>query len=426
MAEGDYVAEIGVRVALHAGRDVRDRQRLDPANRWGIARGYWDAWYQPDRSGFERPVGLILTVQFPAFDRAAAEDVAIGIGDRVARLAAFYSGSPPSPCRLIRLAAVNDAGALVEQWNYFYDSESPPSTRLVERELHEFLRRMSGAEEEKGQNLELAARWYALSTAGLSPIDQYLALWVGLEAIGPLLAPYYHSDSPRASCDVCGNEAGKKRARGPAAIEHLIKQLAPEVFAGRSYQGIYGLRNDIVHGLRPSAELEEEVAPLVPDLQLCLGAGVLVAHSGPASEPAFGWQGALPRDYEERPDARSHLRSERPLPDHRPYIGGWVSVSRIFDDADVGVNDKGEYRRLGTVKVGYQAQVPSGISEADVTTKYTLFGRSGVDYELKDRNVKPPETLQVEEWRPQEISPAWQRVAEKQRSRRSGPAQRSD
>ena len=281
MAEHDYVAEVGVRVALHTGRNVRNRQSLDPAERWGITRGYWDAWYEADRIGVERPVGLILTAQLPATDRAAAEDAAIGIGNRVARLAAFYSGSPPSPCRLIRLAAVTDAGYVTEQWNYFYDSEAPPTIRLVARELHEFLRRISEAGTGKGEALELAARWYALSTAGLSPIDQYLALWVGLEAIGPMLGPYYHPDSSRAACGVCGHAAGRTRKRGPAAVEHLIKQLAPEVFKDRTYQDIYNLRSEIVHGLRPSVELEAEVASLVADLQLCLGAGVLIAHSVP-------------------------------------------------------------------------------------------------------------------------------------------------
>ena len=95
------------------------------------------------------------------------------------------------------------------------------------------------------------------------------------------------------------------------------------------------------------------------------------------------------------------------MPEHRPYFGDWITVSRTFDDADVGVNDMGEYRRFGTVKVGHQALAPQGMSEADFTHEYTLFERPGVDYELVDRNVDPPQPLRLAKWRPRAISPAW-------------------
>lgn len=409
-----FVAEVLIPAALHAGRGRTDRQRLDPPEKWGIQRGYWEPWYVADRTGVERPAGLVLTSQFLALDVTEAEDRSLALGHQLGHLTAYFVGAPPQRPRLKRIAEVTTDDTLLAQWDYFYDSESPPSIRVQPRELNEFLRKLAETDKAKRATLELAMRWYALSTAGQSVLDQYLSIWIGLEAIGPILAEYYHPGSPKVHCAVCQNVPGKDRDRSRSAVEHLIRQNAPEAFEEHTLQSLYDLRSAIVHPPKPRADLEREVEPLVPALQLCLGAGILGARSGPIAEPLYGWKGALPRDYEERPDARGEIVPSRALPDHKPFFGEWIDLTRDFEDRDVGVNETGEYHRFGDVRIGIKATAPKGMSESEFARRYVLFQRSGVTYELTDKNVEPVVPIAPEAWRTRPEPPAWIRLRKRE------------
>jgi len=410
--ESKYVAEIGVPVAVHAGAGWRDRQSLDPAREWGILRGYWDIWYRTDSLRTDRPVGLLVTAEYLAADREAAEDHALALGYRVGMLSSFFAGSPVQQSRLIKIAQTDPAGRLTAQWDYFYDSEFPPSIRLDPPELHAFLSRFADASPQVRERLERAARWYALSIGGLSEADKFLAVWVGLESIEDILSRQFHPRGKKAPCPECGNQAGK--TRGHPGIEHLVRTIAPELLETRTFQELKDLRNDIAHGLRPLNELIDDLVEVVPDAQLCLAVGVLVAHSGATDEPTYGWHGALPRDYSHRPDARAELIVPIPLPNHQPYLGSWVKQTREFDDSLIEVNSGGEYARDGVVRTKFEATVPKGMSADEIPRRYEIFGRLGVRYSLTNKNTSPEQPVEIGAWRQVAVSAAWQRVVAKQ------------
>ena len=173
-----FVAQLSVPAALHSGRDEKLRQQLLPPEAWGVDRAYWDIWYAEGRFGTDEPKGLMLTAQLSASTPEDAEDQALQLAGRLGQMAAFFAGAPPQRPHLIRLAEVNSNDELLTQWNYYYDSPGPPSIELRPPELHEFLRRMAETEEPLRSTLELAARWYAISTGGLSVLDQYLSAWM--------------------------------------------------------------------------------------------------------------------------------------------------------------------------------------------------------------------------------------------------------
>jgi hypothetical protein len=206
-----------------------------------------------------------------------------------------------------------------------------------------------------------------------------------------------------------------------AGIEHLVRRLAPELLTERTFHSVYELRNQIVHGLRPLDELEAEVQPLVPDLQLCLGVGALVARRGPTKDAAYGWKGALPRDNEDRPDARTDSRPPVALPDEKPYFGGWIDVTRESPEPDFNakVGNDGVYELHSSVRTSFTATVPLGITEDQISRGYVLFERSGLAYYLTDNNVTPPKDVKPIPWRDRLISPAWERARQSDREDQS-------
>ena len=80
--------------------------------------------------------------------------------------------------------------------------------------------------------MELATRWYGKSLSADNPMDGYLAAWIGLEVLGPLLFGFYHNAGPKPPCSVCGNKPGRDRDRKFAGIEHIVRLRAPELLDG--------------------------------------------------------------------------------------------------------------------------------------------------------------------------------------------------
>ncbi len=364
---GIFVAEVGVPVAFHGGRTVR--QPLDDPGWLGLSRGYWGVWHSADATGAEWPIGLLLTIEFSASALTEAEDRALSVATRLGYIASFQYGAPVQPPRLVRLARVGQTTA-------------PDRDRI-----------------------EAAMRWYTISLGGYSALDQYAALWFGLEAVGPPLAKLFHPDGPRVACDVCGNQAGASRDEGLAGVDHMIKRIAPELTKDHTGVQLHGLRGEIAHPhpLRPVDELIAQVTPLLDDLRLVLSASVLTARGGTASEQRFGWLAALPRDNPVRPDARSHVWSDHFL--GRPYNGQWVKVVREVEIDRAGVDNVGIVERDFRVKLNHGAAVTSG---GTLSREYQPFERGGVQQMFE----ADPDSglLALMPWRPTLETDAWRRV----------------
>ncbi len=64
-----------------------------------------------------------------------------------------------------------------------------------------------------------------ISEGGQDPLDGYLAVWIGLESVGPAFGTRMHEHGPKLSCNICGNQAGINRDKGEAGMEHAIRKL---------------------------------------------------------------------------------------------------------------------------------------------------------------------------------------------------------
>ncbi|MGD9935202.1 MAG: hypothetical protein AB7T37_16020, partial [Dehalococcoidia bacterium] len=324
-----FVAEVGIRVAIHGG--LRVRKKFEHPDGLGIVRGFWTPWHVPAAgSDVPRPLGIKATIEIVGNDLMEAEDQTLEFANRIGTVWRYHAGSPSLDADLIRIARVDAKGFLREQWNYYYDSAGPPSIALRATELVQFTNILASVDTPVRTRMESAAHWYVSALSDRSVVDAYLAAWVGFECLEHRLGDLFHPSGPKAPCTVCQNIAGEKRDRGVAGFEHLLKRVAPELVSKRSFDDLADIRNRIAHGLSSHEELTADATEVLPDLLLALAKAILVARDGIADERTFGWLVAGPRDAGHRPDARLRVLPPAPLPAHAPFLGGWISVERTY------------------------------------------------------------------------------------------------
>ncbi|MBI4329406.1 MAG: hypothetical protein HY685_06040 [Chloroflexi bacterium] len=349
-----------------------------------------------------------MIIQFASSDREAAEDEALAAGIRLSEVVSLYSGSPLNPPRLNKLARVGFSEGIWEQHEYFYLSELDrlPQIKVNVMDFEKLLDWFACLQPGEAYHSELAARWYGMAVGATDPLDGYLAAWIGLESIGPVIDKRFHQNGPKAACKTCSNQPGKDRDRGSAGIEHVVRLVAPEILSSRSMSNLATIRHQIAHGRAPADELRNAASQLVPDLILVLGVAVLTGTRPQEYKPGSG-KAALPRDYEMRPDARASLRSSIELANYRPYYDEWIPVERQFVDEYSRIEADGQYI-WGAKRVRVKWKFPSPPPE--LLQEYIQFDRHGRQWTrmLGDGPEQPPPAPSGP-WRTRPISDAWKR-----------------
>lgn len=399
-----YIAEIVLSAPVYMPAD--ERKVLGEPRYYGCQKAYWTIDFELDELGTRRPLGVRLTFQLEAMSLEAAEDAALVVGLRFAQVLAAYSGSPLPTPKLKRLARIGVSDGLFEQYDYYYldGLEALPCVMLRPFNLEKLLLWFGGLNESAAYRLELAARWYGMSVGAQDPLDGYLAVWIGLESVGPTFGTRVHQSGPKAPCKVCGNQPGIHRDRGEAGIEHAIKEVAHELLKRRSLMDLKNLRNDIAHGRRPPQPLRLEAEGLLPDLQLTLIFAVLTAARPEASMQRSG-KAILPRNFKVYPDARATVRSPVELIHHKPYFGEWLEVNRRFSQERSRLESDGQYIWGARTGIQVKGWIPDGVQ---LEKEYVIFARLGRSWENLDTDEEHP-PIPVVSWRTLTLSPAWER-----------------
>jgi len=404
-----YVAELLVPSALYASHG--DRGAIPNPGGFGITRGYWRVHFQPDHLQTERPTGLMLTVQFVSEDRETAEDLAITVGLGLSEVISLYSGSPLTKLLLRRLARIGPADGILEQNEYIYHREMDnlPRIKVDTPEFTKILQWFGNLDAEEEYRSKLAARWYGMAVGASDPLDGYLAVWIGLESIGPAVDRRFHPSGPKVACQVCQNKAGEDRDRKTAGIDHAVRLVAPEILDSRSIDDLVNIRNQIAHGLAPANDLRSAAEELVPDLTLVLGVATLTAARPEEVKPGSG-KAALPRDYETRPDARASLLSSVELVNHCPYYGGWIPFKREYVDEYSRTEPDGRYF-WGALRAGIGWKPSVSSPSPDLTKEYVEFKRLGSDFTFPSVELpeSQPPPVPIGPWRVRPVSKAWER-----------------
>lgn len=407
-----HIAEIILPSALFTKPE--ERGVIESPQGFAIVKGYWQPHFEEDQFKEKRPAGLAVTVEFEAGEREAAEDKALEVGLKLSEIVSLYSGSPLSKPLIGKLARIGPSDGIFEQHQYFYSAEYNRLPRIeMDKPNFQTLLKWFGVENSADTyRMELAARWYGVAVGSSDPLDGYLASWIGLESIGPVIDSRFHPNGPKASCRVCKNKAGKDRDRKKAGIEHMVRLAAPEVFESHSIDDLANIRDQIAHGLAEPKDLRNVAAILLQDLILVLGVAILTAARPESAKPGSG-KAALPRDYEYRPEGMFSLRSDVELTKHRPYYGEWIPVMRTFDGEYSRLDPDGRYA-FGANKMGISLKVSVAAGTAPKFERdYVEFTRLG--HVFAPPKVISPDTPPVRfgVWRERPVSKAWSRYKEK-------------
>ena len=396
-----FVAEISIPAPVYM--PIGERKPLGQIAHYGCKKAYWKIDTEMDSNGTPKPLGICLTMELEATDLETAEDAALDVGLRFSQVLAAYSGSPLQASKLKRVARVGESEGLFEQFNYYYleGPDALPRVMLRPYQLENLLSWFGSLNERAAYPLELAARWYGMSVGAQDPLDSYLAVWIGLESVGPALDIRVHLNGPRVACEVCKNESGKRRKRAEAGIVHAINAVAPEILQRYSFQQLQQLRHDIAHGLEPADQLRPVAGESLPDLQLSLIFSLLTAARPDVSAPGAG-RAILPRDFKVYPDARGSVRSQVEMINYQPYYGGWLPVGREYTEEKSRIESDGQYI-WGS---GIRTVVETTTDFPELVSEYVIFERMGRSWNSPDADGDS-RSISVIPWRTTTVSSAW-------------------
>ncbi len=400
-----WVAEVFVPAFLYGPERPRYELPTHPL----MQRGYFRTSFTRDRSGTQVAEGLNMVLEFKADHLEGAEDAALSVANELAELVALFAGSPLMPARIRRVARVGNKGGILEQHEYYYDADHEPPVQIEANfpYLEGLLTRVSTLTDNRRERVRLAVRWFGISVAASAAADAFLALWIGMEAIGPVVNDQFHPAGTTAPCEVCKNALGVKRNRTFAGMEHAMKKISPELLDNRSFADLKDLRDDLAHGLSSISTALEEARRVVLEMQLVLATSCLTALNGP---PGL-FRATLPRDYEERPDARASIFSDHELLDHHPYLGSWIVANRQPQDFQSRFEEATGHYSWGegmgvswTLKTRDPLRLP--------TQNYVRFRRAGRDFTPGDTTLSGDAAQMVEQadWRPRVVPPSWERA----------------
>ena len=362
--------------------------------------------YGTDENGTPRPLGICLTAELSAENLEAAEDAALDVGRRFSLVLSTYSGSPLQQPKLKRLGRIGDSKGLFEQFEYYYleGADALPRVMLRSYDLEKLISWFGALDEQTAYRLELAARWYGISVGSEDPLDGYLAVWIGLESVGPAIGSHMHPNGPKVSCPVCQNESGIDRDRGKAGIEHSIKKVAPELLKIHTFEELKGVRDSIAHGGEPAEPLRFSAKGSLADLQLALIFSIITAARPESATPGAG-RAILPRNFSVYPDGRAAVRSPVELIYHKPYYGEWLQVDRRYRDPKSRIESDGNY--IWGAKIGVKVQGKFTSDSHNLVQEYVIFDRLGRSWQNLESDEELP-SIPVITWRDIALSPAWQ------------------
>ena len=323
-------------------------------------------------------------------------------------LTSAFGGYPLDTPRLYRIAAIDVAERLVSQHNYSYDDQlheslGVPFGAIVQHRFRRYIEFFSLFDGGTRFRLQSAIHWYGIAIGADDPTVSYVAAWTGLECIGLIMDHRFHTEGSRAPCPTCGNQAGRKRDRKMAGIEHVFNSGTLEPIEGFTFWKAHSLRSDAVHGLREGESLLQDCSMFRRFLIDLLNISILTALTPPEYDADKSVRSLGAGDYEFRPCSRQSLKfSEGRM---SPYLGEWVEGN---------VDRKPHRRTLGEGELDLVVTAEStwalDASHRDFVeaVSYEEFRRLGQEaYPLPDRE-KPP----FIPWQDRPSSPAWRSASD--------------
>ena len=404
----EQVHVAALQVPSHFYVESEVRQKLPNPGGFEVSKGYWVAHPPNEQSALEGYAELDLTILFANKTLKDAEDHALKVGRTFSALTSAFGGYPLDPPRLNRIAVVDVAERLLSQYNYSYDDKlheslGVPFDAIVQHRYQRYLDSFSSTDEGTRYRLQSAIHWYGIAVGAEDPTVSYVAAWTGLECIGLIMNDRFHTQGSRAPCPTCGNQAGKKRDRKAAGIEHVFNYGTLEPMEGFSFEKAKRLRHDAVHGLRESESLLQDCSEYRRFLINLLNVSIVTALTPPEFNEDQSIRSLMAGDYEFRPCSRSSIGfSGGRL---SPYLGEWVE-GNVDRNPQRGTSGQGKLDLVMTIESAWALdksllEFVEGYSDEE-------FKRLGQEeYPLPDREMPP-----IIPWHDRPSSPAWKSTSD--------------
>lgn len=408
-----YIAEINIPIACHM--PIGNRCKIENPAEFGVKRGYWRIALRPDEIGNDKPSGIDIVLELTAESIKEAEDAVLDAGKSLSLFFSVFVGQPSVSPLLRRLAEVGPSKGIVEQRRYYYedDWETMTTMPITPWVFSSFLRRVTNKCKKTRQLLEMAIRWYSIGLTANDPLDTYLAIWIGLEALCESLAERYHPDGYE-SCELCCEALRVTQCRRDndaiLAINHIVQRVAPELLENRSIVDLKNFRNFMAHPdrfIREEKGLDDvrrEIRPLVQDMQQCLAVAILNLVNPPTESPGAVSLWSTPR-LETHPYSMMRFRSDMELNDFEPWAGQWVDIKRNEGKVSSEIDKEGLYLPQTESKICFAIEERD--PKPNIDLNYVIFER-GRRINHKGSNVEH------RLWRPITISAARKRMMDEE------------
>ncbi len=179
--------------------------------------------------------------------------------------------------------------------------------------------------------LQRAIAWLRKSYDQQNPYDELVNLWMGLEAINPVVSERHalrDAEEP-LECPHCHKQAGKSTTK--AGVNHVLRELmgTPMDVVKR----LNRLRNALLHSYEPVANLDEQLQELLPIARRALVYAIMDA----AGVPGQYWD-----DFSKQPLARQNeayfelfSEAEGMLREHILRDGAFPLLKLVGSDSEI-------------------------------------------------------------------------------------------
>ena len=354
---------------------------------------------------------LVFTIEYVSTNLKRAEDYAFKIGGLLSSIASAYGGYPLGVPHLHKIASVDFEGKMMSQHNYLYIQKPYMLLNFdqtVEHGFLSFLKAVSSNEGQTKHRLQSAIHWYGISISSDEPSVSYVAAWTGLESIASSIDRKWHTNGPKAPCQICGNVAGKERSHKMAGLDHIFEVLAQslsfasfskeskellseDVIEGFTHEQASRLRDNVVHGLKEVEGLVQQCSKFRRHLMHTLNLSIQLCL-----EPSTkSW---ITGDFEFHPIERASIRCKE-IVNKAPYYDEW------FDDpashTQSTVHERG---RLLTAKFAMEWELDKRMIE--------LIAKEGFKRDTDVFSSDGSEVLNFPKWHDRPVEPPWKDVAE--------------
>lgn len=233
--------------------------------------------------GAKSRYGLLVTVFLSADSSDSALSTAYAYAESMLSLVSFSVSTITKRCAPFQIIDVDPAKSDRNMVQFqTWPGNLPLARRFREPEMQMLLDRLGTYPETSRGRLLQAVAWYRKSLEEPEPLDCFINVWTGLEAINEPIKKKFDlpREQPTKSCPKCGENVVMTATH--AGIAHIITELLGE--PEEVWKQARNTRKELVHSFGSLRQVLVTASRLLPPLRKALMRGILELINMPITE----------------------------------------------------------------------------------------------------------------------------------------------